>query len=215
MKTRDDLPLFLNRLGLIGVGVEVGVHQGAFSEAILRDWKGQRLYSVDPWSFQPGAKLDKSNVGQPEHDRCRQMTIDRLRKFGKRSVILHTFSPQVTKTHHFSDIELDFVYLDARHDYRSVTADLKAWFPLIKHGGIIAGHDYKDSCVRGNLVEVKRAVNAFFHADEIQTTTDDNLPSWWVRRDKSACQTNNFCYNCEMPEWNCLCSHDDYYTSNH
>lgn len=32
MKTRDDLPHFLNRLGLTGVGVEVGVHQGSFSQ---------------------------------------------------------------------------------------------------------------------------------------------------------------------------------------
>ena len=90
MKTRNDLPHFLNRLGLIGVGVEVGAHQGAFSEAILRDWKGQKLFSVDPWSFQPDIKLDKSNVSQPEHDRCCEMTIERLRKFGKRSVILRT-----------------------------------------------------------------------------------------------------------------------------
>lgn len=209
MKTRNDFPQLLNDHGLIGRGVEVGTHQGSFSETILETWKGDVLYSVDPWMHQSSVKMDKSNVEQSEHDNCLSITKNRLKKFGRRSIIIRGFSPNVTSTHHFSDGGLDFVYLDARHDYRSVTADLKAWFPLIKHGGIIAGHDYKDSCVRGNLVEVKRAVNDFFHSDDIQTTTDDNLPSWWVVRDVFSCQTNGICYTCGMVEYNCLCSHDE------
>ena len=37
---------------------------------------------------------------------------------------------------------LDFVYLDARHDYKGVTLDLEAYWPKVKDGGIFAGHDY-------------------------------------------------------------------------
>ena len=36
----------------------------------------------------------------------------------------------------------DFVYLDARHDYKGVVADLNAYWPLLRRGGIMAGHDY-------------------------------------------------------------------------
>ena len=36
----------------------------------------------------------------------------------------------------------DFVYLDARHDYKGVLADLNAFWPLLRRGGIMAGHDY-------------------------------------------------------------------------
>ncbi len=38
--------------------------------------------------------------------------------------------------------DLDLVFIDTPHDYDSVIADLKAWLPKVKPGGIIAGHDY-------------------------------------------------------------------------
>ena len=34
------------------------------------------------------------------------------------------------------------VYLDACHTYDCVTKDLQAWFPKVKKGGVMAGHDY-------------------------------------------------------------------------
>jgi len=35
---------------------------------------------------------------------------------------------------------VDFVFIDAAHDYESVKQDILAWLPKVK--GIIAGHDY-------------------------------------------------------------------------
>ena len=37
---------------------------------------------------------------------------------------------------------IDFVYIDAEHDYNSVKQDLSVWFPKVKIGGFLAGHDY-------------------------------------------------------------------------
>jgi cephalosporin hydroxylase len=39
-------------------------------------------------------------------------------------------------------VTLDSVYIDASHHYADVMADIAAWRPLVKTGGIIAGHDY-------------------------------------------------------------------------
>lgn len=41
----------------------------------------------------------------------------------------------------YADGSLDFVFLDAAHDTASVLKDLAAWWPKIKPGGSIAGHD--------------------------------------------------------------------------
>lgn len=178
LQTRNDLPKLLNELHLLGTGAEIGVYTGRFSAHILSEWKGKCLYSVDPWRHQ-GRKMDVSDVQQDEQDKFRREAFDTLTPFGSRSRIFCDFSANVANR--FSEKLFDFVYIDACHDYRSVWADLAAWYPLVKQHGIIAGHDYKDSCVRKNLVEVKRAVDNFFRTQEIVfSTTEDNIPSWYV-----------------------------------
>jgi SAM-dependent methyltransferase len=42
----------------------------------------------------------------------------------------------------FADGSLDWVHLDARHDYDSVVADIEAWRPKLKPGGWLSGDDY-------------------------------------------------------------------------
>ncbi|CAK0856203.1 unnamed protein product [Prorocentrum cordatum] len=37
---------------------------------------------------------------------------------------------------------LDLVFLDARHDYEAVAADVVAWRPKVRPGGILSGHDF-------------------------------------------------------------------------
>ena len=44
----------------------------------------------------------------------------------------------------FKDESLDFVYIDANHAYDFVKEDLEMWWPKIKKGGYICGHDYID-----------------------------------------------------------------------
>ena len=46
----------------------------------------------------------------------------------------------------FDDNSVDFVFIDAGHDYDSVVKDINAWLPKIKKGGIISGHDYFNPC---------------------------------------------------------------------
>lgn len=37
---------------------------------------------------------------------------------------------------------LDMVYIDADHSYEAVKKDIAAWWPKVKPGGRLAGHDY-------------------------------------------------------------------------
>jgi len=61
----------------------------------------------------------------------------------------------------YEDDSLDFVFIDAAHDYESVKKDITAWFPKIKKGGVLAGHDYP-------YWEVSNAVNEFFGENKIE-----------------------------------------------
>lgn len=42
----------------------------------------------------------------------------------------------------FKDNSLDFVFIDASHEYKDVKDDILAWLPKVKNNGILAGHDY-------------------------------------------------------------------------
>lgn len=44
----------------------------------------------------------------------------------------------------FADGSVDFVFLDAAHDYESVCRDIRAWLPKVRSGGWLAGDDYCD-----------------------------------------------------------------------
>jgi hypothetical protein len=58
----------------------------------------------------------------------------------------------------FEDKSIDFAFIDASHEYEDVLEDIKSWYPKIKVGGIIAGHDYSDV-----WPGVKKAVNESFN----------------------------------------------------
>lgn len=76
-------------------------------------------------------------------------------------ILNHIITPirdfSVNAANLYEDNSLDFVYIDASHDYENVINDLKAWLPKIKVGGYIGGHDFSDA-----WIGVKNAVIDFF-----------------------------------------------------
>jgi hypothetical protein len=180
----------MNRLDIIklaseGIGVEVGVCQGHFSEDILKNWGGI-LYSVDSWTHNPERFQDPSNVSQEEHDKNYLETINRLAPFKTRSHVLkmESWVAALKLNVAYGPESLDFVYLDAAHDYKSVRDDLCSWFDMVKPGGILAGHDYFNTTkrYRKNIIEVRRAVDNFFNIQQrvVYSTQEKRLPSWYI-----------------------------------
>ena len=182
---REDLPKFLNSLGLIGKGVEVGVLHGNFAKHILTHWNGAKLYCVDAWRHIEG----NIDINNPDHngqlDNMARTFIN-LYEFEDRAVIIREMSDKAA--HIFQEKSLDFVYLDAAHDYENVKRDINAWKSKIKDGGILAGHDYINSSVLENghsEFGVKQAVDEFAkeYGLTINQTSEPDYPSWWIKFD--------------------------------
>jgi predicted O-methyltransferase YrrM len=70
----------------------------------------------------------------------------------------------------FQDKSLDFVYIDAAHDYENVKKDILAWLPKVKDGGYIAGHDYRYD----RNIGVYEAVNDIFAGEYKIVTFPDS-----------------------------------------
>ena len=152
LKSRADLPRYLNDLGLTGEGVEVGVRRAHFSEHVLQQWKGRVLHLVDPWEHQDavdakttgGKYQDVSNAPNAEHAENLEHVKRTLSRFGSRFAIHRKYS--VSAAREFADNTLDFVYVDARHEYEGCLEDLKAWYPKLRKGGLVSGHDFVPDC---------------------------------------------------------------------
>lgn len=133
---RIDLSRLLIDKGLRGEICEVGVWRGDFSEPFFVTHGSKRLHLVDPWS-----KLD-------DYDDIRNTDFtpddyafvrERFKQYGDRVVFHRMTSMEAAEL--FQHNSLDFVYIDANHDYKHVLRDLRAWWLRVKSGGVLAGHD--------------------------------------------------------------------------
>ena len=182
LETRELFPHLLNRLGLTGAGVEVGVREGQFSEHLLRHWQGRLLYSVDPWrEFAQAKYQDSANVAQIQQDKLYCDTIKRLLPYADRSVIWRLTSQEAASL--VPEGSLDFCYLDADHSYEAVREDIQLWHLKVKKGGILGGHDFiADGTYSFGTFGVQRAVNEFAKANNLELIISKETPfrSWFV-----------------------------------
>jgi hypothetical protein len=190
MTTRDDLGQMLNQLGLLGVGVEVGVLKGHLSRRILDVWNGKTLLMVDPWEKQPDdVYTDIDNTSDEVQKDRMQTALQSVKYHEGRYELIRGYSVQVAAQ--LPDDSLDFVYLDARHDYESVLEDLAAWYPKVRSGGLFGGHDFLDGqfLIEGDDGEkhltsygVGRAVREFsiqVRQNFSVTSKDSPFESWY------------------------------------
>ena len=73
-----------------------------------------------------------------------------------------------------ADEYFDMIFIDGEHTYEAVLADLKAWLPKLKPGGLICGHDYSDA------PGVKLAVDLAFDARAVQVA--GSIWAYWAYR---------------------------------
>ena len=162
--TRNDLVEFYQERGF-KVGVEVGVYQGEYSEVMAKG--GFKVYAVDPWGVDPDYKVQ---IDQAKIDYNYKVTKERLEVYPNVSIVRKT-SMEAVKD--FEDNSLDFVYLDGSHSKCAVDGDLMLWYPKLKVGGVICGHDYSSNPEN----EVNLAVAEFFKLYDLEV--HEGGPDFW------------------------------------
>jgi hypothetical protein len=171
----DDMLVTFKELGF-KKAVEIGSYKGCFAEAICKFIPDIDLTVVDAWKVYKGYKdYGENDLETDAYKECKE----RSEKYGFK--ILKAWSLDAVKE--FEDESLDFVFIDANHDFRYVVDDVDEWSKKVRKGGIVAGHDFFYNHHKG--FGVREAIPAWCQAHDIKplfVVAKDHCPSWFYVR---------------------------------
>jgi predicted O-methyltransferase YrrM len=146
---------------------EVGCYAGESTKMFLESNKVNLLYAIDIWEDE----MDNFKKIRPNHDfSIVEKTFDEsMKEFNVKKLKMY-FSEALE-----SLPTLDFIYIDANHDYEFVKDDITNGLKKVKDCGIISGHDYNNQ-----NPGVIRAVNEFFGEPDVIFSDS----SWLVKLNK-------------------------------
>ena len=128
---------------------------------------------MDRTRFSTSARIRPSNL-------CSVTRVEeasaRLAPF--RDKVTWVFKKSTDVTDEIPD-QLDFVYIDGNHAEDFVRKDILAFFPKVRQGGVIGGHDFYNGFCREHD-GVVRAVTQFSLEKSLPLQVE--LPDWWVTK---------------------------------
>jgi len=152
--------------------VEVGVFRGETCGYLLghvRD-KDFLVYAVDPYvEYNAYRKMDFEEIKAEAHYRAFQ---------DDRCMHIEKFSTEAAKD--FSDGSVDLVFIDGNHRYKWVVADIASWWPKVREGGILSGHDFWS--VKGGKNRGVRYAVKYFCRDNKLTFNRGDDGVWWIEK---------------------------------
>jgi predicted O-methyltransferase YrrM len=165
-----------------GTLVEIGSWRGRstcyMGSLIKNSNKNVKFYSVDTWE----GSDEEQHISFIEELKSQGKTLfeefqENIKSCGIDDVVIPIQSTSILAAEQFEDNSLDFVHIDASHEYEDVLNDIKSWYPKVKPGGMITGDDYLWS-------GVNKAVKEYFKDKTVITPYYDNLGGivWFHRK---------------------------------
>ena len=135
----------------------------------IGSWKGRSAAYMGVEIHNSGKKIQfdcidtwRGSATEEQHSEDSDVKSGRLFETFSKNIdpVKHVVNPivldSVAASKLYQDNSVDFVFIDGDHRYEMVLKDIESWFPKVKIGGIIAGHDYAWS------KDVRRAVHEYF-----------------------------------------------------
>ena len=153
--------------------VEVGVWKSRNLKWLLREYGSHisEFWGIDTFEVNIPSSSGRENLQNSEFWKEQYFHACRLMRYFPQLHIVKTTSLIASQL--FDEPYFDLVFLDAGHQYPSVIEDMLVWFPLVKEGGFLSGHDYGEKHYPG----VAKAVHEMF-GDE--PTIIDTV--WFVQK---------------------------------
>ena len=142
--------------------VEIGVWKGETTKYLLEHCNLDKVICVD--NYITNNELYDTKIIEKAKEQALLLT-----KIPK--VFFYDLSSKEAAKH-VKDNSIDIIYIDADHTYESVKQDIEAWYPKVREGGILCGHDYNIK-----WMGVIKAVSERFYPIRLKS---DNV--WWVKK---------------------------------
>lgn len=168
--------------------VEVGTQWGWWAYRAAKQLpENVVIHSVDPWSEDEESSNHWGNGRTNLQDWAKNVEP----WLGKRVFGWRGTSKEIAPE--FKNESIDFIFIDGDHRAEALLLDLQLWFPKVKPGSLIIGHDWRGKWAR----EVRTAVRLFFPKEAQEKLTVDGLHAapiylsergrgvsvcWWVRK---------------------------------
>jgi hypothetical protein len=160
---------------------EIGVMDGNTAAYLLSRFPNCFVYMIDPWKVitEYHATLgnrEQAKWKQREYDRMYERSLQVTDFAKERRQVLRCCSLDIVHT--ISDSSLHLAFLDGDKRKEVLALELLAWWPKIKPGGILCGHDW------GNEPDVKPTVTAWAEAHKLQLNLAPKRSRvWWVDKE--------------------------------
>ena len=158
------------------VVAEIGVGDGRHAKEIYDNLNIKRLVLIDIWKIY----FLESKQFHVDYRRFEGITRETFAGITNVEIIK---ADSLEVINNFEDNSFDFIYIDASHDYKEVKKDIACWYPKVKSGGVLAGHDYIEEWA-GTV----KAVDEFIANSNLtlnfsrnyENGKPDNNFDWWV-----------------------------------
>lgn len=145
-----------------GIFVEIGTWFGAstvyLASQIKKNNKDIKIHAVDNFTANGSGPILEGIVKE-NGGNFYNIFLNNLKDHHVDDIVNVIQGDSTDSSSLFDSASLDFVYIDANHQYDKVNSDIEAWKTKIKPGGIISGHDYDKS-----HWGVTKAVNEHFRS---------------------------------------------------
>jgi predicted O-methyltransferase YrrM len=168
--------------------------EGMFYHSMVKDIKGGKIAEIGSWKGNSASFIGRTAnrndtelncvdwwTGSLDWEQERRRKIEKqdiesefrnnMEERGIKVNVLKGTSVDGAK--HFEDGTLDLVFIDASHDFDSVWGDISAWYPKLKPGGTLSGHNYDshedvkkaaDKFAAENGMEIKKGPGSIWYA---------------------------------------------------
>jgi hypothetical protein len=179
---RQSLRHTKKKLGQIKNAVEIGVRDGRNAVGMLNSGV-EFLYLVDPyieyeetWDYDE-KEINRKFLDRKFQDKCKSLMLGRITQYKDKIEFLEVTSVEAAKR--FQDKEFDYVYIDGNHDYEFVKLDLEVWFPKVRDGGVLAGHDFNKP---KQFPGITKAVIEFAKKNNFKVVYNQVDSDWWINK---------------------------------